>query len=389
MKKLSAVFLIVLSLAFAGCLNNVDNIQDSNSSDVSVSDTGNSAADELTLIEHVENEYAEQFSIDRYEGGFSKITTMNGEEFLIVPEGKTPPEKLDESITVIEQPAENFYLAATAAMGHFAEIGAGNSIKFSSINADDWYIDYAREAMKSGEMVYAGKYREPDYELLLTGKCKLAIESTMIEHSPAVKEKLLELGIPVFIDYASYENHPLGRAEWIKVYGEITGKSAEAERIFDEQAAKLKLIENSEKTEKTVAFFYINSAGQAVVRKSGDYITKMIELAGGKYVFEDLSGGGLSTVVIEPEAFYNAAKDADIVIYNSTIGGEVDSLESIVAKCSLLSDFKAFKDGNVWCTKENLYQESIKFGEMINDFHSVLTGKTEEEPPVFLFRPKD
>ena len=53
--------------------------------------------------------------------------------------------------------------------------------------------------------------------------------------------------------------------------------------FFQEQVDKLKAIEDSESTGKTVAFFYINSVGAANVRKSGDYVSKMIELAGEIY----------------------------------------------------------------------------------------------------------
>ncbi|MCH5205574.1 MAG: ABC transporter substrate-binding protein [Oscillospiraceae bacterium] len=379
MKKptLFLAFFVGITLLFSACENPQIN-------------TGSDDLGGLIFEERAESEYAEQFAIDRYEGGYSLITTMLGARYLVVPEGKEPPKKLASEITVIRQPAENFYLAATAAMGLFAELGSGDAVKFSSIRADEWYVEYARDAMNSGKILYAGKYREPDYELLLSNGCTLSIQSTMIEHSPAVKEKLLELGIPVFIDYASYEPHPLGRGEWIKVYGEIVGKPEEAQRLFNEQSAKLKALENVESTGKTVAFFYINTAGQAVARRSGDYITKMIELGGGEYVFKDLgdSESAFSTVVMEMEKFYASAKDADIIIYNSTIGGEISSLDSILEKNSLLRDFKAVKEGNVWCTRENLYQETMKFGDMINDFHSVFSGTAEENTPTFLYRPE-
>lgn len=379
MKKptLFLAFFVGITLLFSACENSQIN-------------TGSDDLGGLIFEERVENEYAEQFAIDRYEGGYSLITTMLGARYLVVPEGKEPPKKLAAEITVIRQPAEHFYLAATAAMGLFAELGAGDAVKFSSIRADEWYVEYARDAMNSRKMLYAGKYREPDYELLLSNGCTLSIQSTMIEHSPAVKEKLIELGIPVFIDYASYEPHPLGRGEWIKVYGEIVGKPEEAQRLFNEQSAKLKALENVEGTGRTVAFFYINTAGQAVTRRSGDYITKMIELGGGEYVFKDLgdSESAFSTVVMEMEKFYASAKDADIIIYNSTIGGEISSLDSILEKNSLLRDFKAVKEGNVWCTRENLYQETMKFGDMITDFHSVFSGTAEENTPTFLYRPE-
>jgi iron complex transport system substrate-binding protein len=45
------------------------------------------------------------------------------------------------------------------------------------------------------------------------------------------------------------------------------------------------------------------------------------------------------------EEFYATAKDADFIIYNSTIDGEISSLDELIAKNSLLADFKAVKNG--------------------------------------------
>ena len=65
----------------------------------------------LVFSERVELIYAEPFAIDRYENGYSVIHTMNGESFLLVPEGKKTPDGLSERITVIEKPTKNIYLA--------------------------------------------------------------------------------------------------------------------------------------------------------------------------------------------------------------------------------------------------------------------------------------
>ena len=43
---------------------------------------------------------------------------------------------------------------------------------------------------------------------IMSHGASLAIESTMINHAPEVKEKLQEVGIPVLIDQSSYETHP-------------------------------------------------------------------------------------------------------------------------------------------------------------------------------------
>ena len=139
---------------------------------------------------------------------------------------------------------------------------------------------------------------------------------------------------------------------------------------------------------RTVVYFYISTSGQAVTRKSGDYVTKMIELAGGKNVFENIGDDkkATSTVTMEMEEFYRTARDADFIIYNSTISGQVGSIEELISKNELLADFKAVKNGDVWCTHENLFQETLKLGQVINDFNLIFSGETENRSPEFMFR---
>ena len=314
----------------------------------------------------LELQYADQFAVDYYEGGYALITIAGGERFLLVPEDKEAPEGLDADISVIQKPVQNIYLVATSAMDLFCALDGLDSISLSGTNADGWYIDKAKKAMEDGDIAFAGKYSAPDYELILSKNCDLAIESTMIYHQPEVQEKLEKFGIPVLVEHSSYESHPLGRTEWIKLYGVLLGKEDQAQKIFQEQVDKLKSVEDSENTGKTVAFFYINSMGAANVRKSNDYVSKMIELAGGEYIFHDPAedDNALSTMNMQMEEFYAKAKDADYIIYNSTIDGELDSIDELLAKSSLLADFKAVKDGNVWCTGQNLFQ----------DIHTMLTS---------------
>ena len=324
----------------------------------------------------LELQYADQFAVDYYEGGYALITIAGGERFLLVPEDKEAPEGLDADISVIQKPVQNIYLVATSAMDLFCALDGLDSISLSGTNADGWYIDKAKKAMEDGDIAFAGKYSAPDYELILSKNCDLAIESTMIYHQPEVQEKLEKFGIPVLEEHSSYESHPLGRTEWIKLYGVLLGKEDQAQKIFQEQVDKLKSVEDSENTGKTVAFFYINSMGAANVRKSNDYVSKMIELAGGEYIFHDPAedDNALSTMNMQMEEFYAKAKDADYIIYNSTIDGELDSIDELLAKSSLLADFKAVKDGNVWCTGQNLFQETMGLATMIEDIHTMLTS---------------
>ncbi|MDR1664479.1 MAG: ABC transporter substrate-binding protein [Clostridiales bacterium] len=324
-------------------------------------------------------DYATQFQVDYLDGGCALISVTDSGRFLFVPEGCEPPEDTGEGVTLLRGPVTDIYLAATSAMCLFDALGSLGSVTMTGTKAEGWYIENARAAMERGEIAYAGRYGAPDYELLISKNCRLAIESTMISHVPEVKEKLEELGIPVLVERSSYEPHPLGRTEWIKLYGLLTGKEELALKIFNEQAEYLKSIPG-EKTGKTAAFFYISSSGGAVARKPGDYAAKMIELAGGNYVFSDIGDNGegaTGSVNLEMEIFYEQAKDADFIIYNSSIDGEVRSVDELLAKSHLIGDFKAVKSGDVWCTGKNLFQDTTGFGLMISDMHKIFTGNTE------------
>ncbi len=278
-------------------------------------------------------------------------------------------------------------MVATSAMSLFRAVDGIGAVRFSGTKQEDWYVEEAAQAMAEGAILYAGKYNSPDYELLTAEGCDLSIQSSMLSHAPEVGEKLEELGIPVFVDRSSYEPHPLGRTEWMKLYGALLGREAEAERAFRAQADIVEELSGAENTGRTVAFFYVSSAGKVSVRKSSDYLAKMIELAGGRYVFSDLGEDGTATssVSMTMEEFYERAREADILLYNATIDAPLDSVDGLLAKSELFADFKAVREGNVWCTGKYLYQATDVLGGMIGDLHAMLSG-TEETRLTFIYK---
>lgn len=342
---------------------------------------------ELEYEDSMELIYAEKFSVDYYTGGFSLVTVNGSERYLVVPEGKESPGDLAEDITVLYQPLDRIYLVASAVMDMFISMDSLDVIRFTGTKAESWYLEEAREAVETGDILYAGNYSAPDYEQILAEGCDLAIENTMVYHTPEVKEQLEKFGIPVMVDYSSYETEPLGRTEWVKLYGLLADREEEAAEAFAGQQEAFASIGDAEDTGKTVAFFYITSSGEVNVRKASDYLPKMIELAGGHYVFSDLGAEddtASSTVSLQMEEFYAAAREADYLIYNSTIDGELSSVEELFGKSELLENFKAVREGNVYCTTRDLYQSSMELGTMIADIHGMLNG--EEDGLTYLYR---
>ena len=377
----------------------------------------------LQYLSQDENEYAQGFVIYRYENDYAVLAAGDGRCYLIIPEGGQVPDSPDNELIILQKPLDRIYLAASAAMCQFDEIGAVDNVILSGLEKDGWYIEAAREAMEKGTLKYGGKYSTPDYEMIVASGVNLAIESTMIHHTPKVQEKLEKLGIPVLIDRSSYESEPLGRAEWVKVYGLLTGREEEAAQAFAEQKGYVEALRGNAEQEpqndsgnaeqgsqnasgnaeqgsqnasrdveeagiepKTVAIFSINSTRQVVTKSAGDYFGKMVEIAGGT-LCTPANDPGRASQTVSMEAFYAAAEQADILIYNASIEDAPQSLQEMCAKDNVLAQFRAVKEGNVWCMRSSLYQYASRTGAIIRDLHAILAGEADEETE-FFFRLK-
>ena len=328
-------------------------------------------------------------------------------------------------LTVLQQPLTTTYVAASAVMAPLCDLGAVSQIRFSGLREEGWYVDEARAAMKAGSMLFAGKYSEPDYEALLREGCDLALESTMIYRSPEVIEKLSALGIPVYIDYSSYEPHVLGRLEWIRVYGALFGHEEKAQQWYASERDRIRAIQkdaetssgeasrsgkSTEKSETktsrnskneassigsssgragtdttadlrpTVVYFYVNSSGQIQVRQPHDYIPELLELAGARYLAPDmkgLSGSRKSNVTVSLEDFYSSCRDADYLIYSATLDRPLSSIRELLGKNALFADFKAVKEGHVYTTDKDFYQLSDRMADFAEDVRQMLQDQDD------------
>lgn len=373
MKKRLILLVLCLSLLLAAC-GGPENVATTQPQ----AETASQAVryEELLFENVMPLSYATGFSVSYSEEGYKLLTIGEDQTYLVVGEDMPVPEEVPDTVTVLQQPLDQIYLVSTGAMDHFIELNALDSIILSSQKADAWYLPEAKQAMEEGKIAYAGKYSAPDYETVLSSGCNLVIENAMIYHAPEVLEKLRSLGLPVLVELSSYESHPLGRMEWIKLFSALVNKEEEAAAYYDSMLAALEPVMNQEPTGKTVSFFYITTSGGINVRRPSDYVSCAIGLAGCENISfsEDQADVGTSTMTIQMEAFYQGVQDADILIYNSIVDGELDSLSALLEKMPTLADTKAVKEGNVWCLSKNFYQETMSMGDFILDVNAVATG---------------
>ena len=330
----------------------------------------------LVFSHHYQLDYAQQFTADCYEGGYTMLTvTESDKRFLVVPEDAANVDDLPADVAVLRQPLQNIYLVSSSVMDLFLHLDALDAVTLTGTKAEGWYLPEVKQAMEEGRIAYAGKYSAPDYEQILAAGCDLTVENTMVLHTPEVKEQLEHFGIPVIVERSSYESDPLARMEWIKFYGILLGKEEMAEQVFAAQEQEIQPLLDQPSTGKSCAFFSLTTNNLATVRKGSDYVARMIEMAGGSYVFADLTdnGNSLATMNLPLEDFYAGAKDADVLIYNSVIEGAVSSVSQLTERFPLLADFKAVKEGQVWCTAQSLFQQSMELADLILDMNRVFT----------------
>ncbi len=335
----------------------------------------------LRFDHEMELENAVGFHVYYYQDGFKMIDVPLSGRYLVVPEGSDVPDSIPDDIRLLKQPLENVYMAATGSMSFLDQLDVLDHVTMSSLDENGWEIEGPRQAMKDGKLVYAGKYSAPDFEMMVSKNCSLAIESTMILHTPEVQEMIEQLGIPVFIDRSSYEADIFGRIEWIKAYAAMFDAEELAEERFDEQKAVLDDLQDFDNTGKTVAFFAVNSNRTITTRVSDDFIPNMIELAGGRYIFEDLTNPDSNSASIRMsfEEFYNSAVNADYIIYNGTIEEPLKKAADLIDKNELFSEFRAVKENNVWTVDSAWYQSTATLGYLITDLNRMLTGGDPSE----------
>lgn len=323
--------------------------------------------------------HATRLTIDDLDGGLVLLCLANGERLLVVPEGVEAPGGLADGVAVVRQPLEGVYLVSTAMACVLEELGALGAVGFSSMTAESCPSEGLAALIEGGEVAFGGRYSAPDYERLVAAGCPLALENNKVGRVPEVARKLRELGMVVVTEQSSDEPEVLGRVEWARLVGALFGRDAEAEALLERVGARVAELSSLEPTGRTIAFFYVNSDGAVATRRSSDYFSRLVELAGGTYLSFDPAGGagdeaGSSQLVVDMEAFYAGARDADVIVYNTTVDASVASVADLVAKSALLADFRAVRSGEVWACDHYMYQRMTEVDAIASEIRGALEG---------------
>lgn len=332
----------------------------------------------------LELDYASSFEVDYYEGGYKIVSDWEGRKTLLVPEGKDEPEEMEEVVDdVVFLSIDNIGAFSTVIATELRPIDSLDKIKLVTTEADRWHIEKIKEGLESEDIIYVGKNSAPDFELIEKGEPDLIILTTGTSHGEnKITLKLDEMGINWISHATQRENDPRARLEWVKFMGGLLDKEDEAKEFFDEQVAKIDKIMNEgeyikEEDKVTVATTFM-SKDTFYVRNAGDYQVKMLEMAGGKYVLEDLEPEENGNTKMTAEEFYTRVEDVDFLIYDTSMGRDIQSVSDLVEHAEYLGDIKAVKNGNVWGVKAHYWQSSDNVADMIADLQQIINSEPGE-----------
>jgi len=205
---------------------------------------------------------------------------------------------------------------------------------------------------------------------------------------PDAYATIRKAGIAVVMNAEWEERSALGRAEWLKYMALYLNEEGKAERGFNAirdryMALRERTIRIPEKDRPRV-MTGLASRGMFEVSGGSSYVAKLIEDAGGAYVWSDNPSSGVMTVDLEAQI--SRASSADFWIN----GGEWKSLEAMVKDERRYKEFKAFQRGNVWLynrlvSADGAYdywsrgvtRPDLILGDLIKIFHPELAPEHE------------
>ncbi len=207
----------------------------------------------------------------------------------------------------IDIPVSSAALGSTTFVPYFERIGATASIK--GVSYGDRVMDTDLKArLKSGEVQELISGDRIDLERLIALKPDVFLSN---DYGDMDLDRLVGLGIPSLVLTEYLEPHPLGRAEWLLLFGALTGRLDEAQRTFDDiEGAYLSVQTAVDTSAGRPRVFAGSRYGDFWYAPGGDsYLAAFFRDAGAEYVFADRRWTG--NTQLDFEAALAAVADAD------------------------------------------------------------------------------
>ncbi len=292
-------------------------------------------------------EYASGFSIVKYEG-YSVVNVMNpwpnaNEKFTyVLTENNTEiPDSL-QKYTSIKVPLESVVVTSTTNIPFLEMLEVENKL-VGFPHTDYISSEKTRALIDKGSVKNVGQNEKLNIEQLIELSPDLIVTFGVDNNSPML-DNLKKSGLKVLIQGDWMEQSPLGKAEWIKLYGALFGKEDKAKELFDKivesyNQAK-KLVNDKPATSKVLYGSMYEDVWY--VAKGNSWVAQFMKDAKANYLWADLKGTGSEGLSFEK--VLDKAKTANVWIAS----GSFKSLDELQKANPHYSQFDAFANKTIY-----------------------------------------
>lgn len=296
--------------------------------------------------------------------------------YLLADREKPLPEHLPEG-TVVRTPLQKSVIYSSVHCSLWSELdelkGIGGVCGLEYIK-----LPQIQEGCRNGSIVNVGNSMNPDIECIIDLRPD-AILLSPFENSGGYG-RVGKLNIPI-IECADYmETSALGHAEWMRLYGLLLGKEAQADSLFagiEKEYLTLTQQVKSQNLKRPTVISEMKNSSAWYIPGGNSTMGRLYQDAGADYVFASLSNSG--SVPLAFETVFDRGGNADIwlIKYNQPQDKTYSELERDYAP---YARFKAFQDRKVYGCNTNhvpFYEESpfhpeLLLKDLIKIFHPEL-----------------
>jgi iron complex transport system substrate-binding protein len=340
---------------------------------------------------------AERFTLEK-KNGWTEIKIINpwqgatgvNQTYYLIKRGSAIPKGID-TMSVIFVPVRKIVCMSTTHIAMIAALGEGNSI----IGVSGTGLIYSTDITVN---VKKGLVSEVGYEANLNKELILKISPDLImiygigSESSGYVGKIKELGIKVIINGDYLETDPLGRAEWIKLFGALYCKENLADSIFNtevDEYNKLKAFIGKNIKTRPKVLLGLPFKDTWYISPGNSFISKLISDSGGDYLWKDTESSISMPYGIEN--VYLKGLTADYWLNIGSAGSKND-ISSVDPR---FTDLPCFKNGNLFNNNKRInsnggndYWESASLHpyKLLNDIAIILHPELFSDKELFYYR---
>lgn len=333
--------------------------------------------DSLNLVSHAKN-----FKIYRYQSGYklviNDISSSETFDYYLFNDSIEIPKELEKE-QIIKTPINSAIAFSSTQWSVFQKLGKLDIIK-GILESNHTKNEEILKLISEGKMLDVGLSTNINTEKVIH------LQADLILYTPYPTldfSNLGELSGSIMVPFPDYiENHPLGRAEWMKVVGLLCGKEKETNEWFDSITRRYEALTSicSEVKDKPTIFSDLPFENQWYVPGGSSYIAKIFSDAGADYIWKENESAG--SLHIDAESVLLKAQHADywrvINSYDTPF-----TYEKLERENDLYPLFKAFKEKQlIVCNvkecgyfEQSQYEPEILLADFIYHFHPELLNK--------------